>query len=347
MRILHIISSRRCGGAEKYVAIIARFQRDNGHSVYFYRNSFPCIDSLLAGLAEADMTTAIHNSVSPYHIMKLCSFIKRKKIDIIHTHLSKASILGGIVGKLTKIPVIATVHGMNHFTDYRFCTRSIAVSNAVKNRLVETGALEKNIAVIHNGVERPSSRCMNKKKTHAGVNFLFVGRLEPEKGMSWFIENLAQFTDMQWDLAIVGAGSQESILRQTVQNAGLYDRVCFYGYQPVTETWYMDADIVVMPSKKEGFGLSAAEAFSYAVPVLASDAGGLPEIVTHEKNGFIFHSGDEQSLRAVLARVFTADLTHMGQCGYDTFIQKFDAIIMNKFIMEEYEKLISNSNYHA
>lgn len=345
MNILHVISSRRCGGAEKYLSVVAGRQQQEGHSVFFYRTSFPCFDQLVGSLATKEITTKIFNSVSPIHLFRLYRFIVANRIQIIHTHLAKASILGGIIGKIMQIPVIATVHGLNSYKDYRFCTRLIAVSNAVKAHLISTRAPEKKISVIYNGIEKPTKTLLSH--THNGIHFLFVGRLEVEKGLAFFLSELARFTDKQWHFSIVGSGSQENILRRLVFDFGIDERVTFAGFCPNPIEWFRKADIVVMPSIKEGFGLAAIEAFSCAVPVFASDAGGLPEIVSDSKNGFVFMSQNSESLNRGLSKVFEADLKEMGKDAYAVFLQKFDAHYMNQRILEEYERLITSSYNHS
>lgn len=342
MHILHIISSRRCGGAEKYVAILAKQQRAAGHSVYFYRNSFPCFDTLLEGLAEEDVTTHIWNSISPIHLFRLYAFIRSRKIDIIHTHLSKASILGGVIGKLARIPVVATVHGMNSFHDYRFCSHLIAVSHAVRDHLIASGAMEKNITVVHNGVEPPADT--RSSHPYEGTHFVFVGRLEEEKGLAVFLKTLARFTKEKWHFTIVGTGSQEHVLRSVVAECAIDARVTFVGYSTTPGEWFSRADIVVMPSLKEGFGIAAIEAFSYGIPVLASNAGGLPEIVTDGSNGYVFIANDPQSLYQTLAKVFLSDLRPLGDVALASFTQKFTSSVLTIRIMEEYERLIASSH---
>ena len=130
---------------------------------------------------------------------------------------------------------------------------------------------------------------------------LFVGRIQPLKGIDVAIETLAQLTSHPTArLIIVGGASgqdgpaTEKEIRNLVAHRGLTDRVLFVPPQPhhLLSTWYRAADVLIMPSRSESFGLVALEAAACGVPVVAADVGGLRTLVDPGRTGFLIESRD-------------------------------------------------------
>ena len=136
-------------------------------------------------------------------------------------------------------------------------------------------------------VEQPS-RCYN----HADdghLHILFVGRLDHQKGYDILMEaiRLLQQNRPKYVYHIVGAPVLANLQIETLEAANVH----YYGWigQADINAYYDMADVLVMPSRTEGFGLTALEAFRSHVPVVASDRGALPDIVEHAVNGLIFN----------------------------------------------------------
>ncbi len=146
--------------------------------------------------------------------------------------------------------------------------------------------------------------------------FLFVGRLEEVKSVDLLIEGFAQLRQKE-DIAllIVGDGSQRSILEEQVKTIGVTD-IHFEGYQvfPTLMEYYKAADIFVLPSQFEPWGLVVNEAMTYGMPVVvSSNVGCRRDLISEGENGFIFTSGDKYSLVNVLREVLQSDLEKMGE----------------------------------
>ena len=138
----------------------------------------------------------------------------------------------------------------------------------------------------------------------------YVGRLDQEKGIPTLVEAfaaaLAAYPEAR--LVLVGKGVLQEKLHEQAQQAGIADRVRFAGYLtgPALAAFYRCCDVLVVPSLYEPFGIVALEGMISRTPVIASNAGGLAEIIQHERNGLSFPAGDAPALARELARLLGA-----------------------------------------
>jgi glycosyltransferase involved in cell wall biosynthesis len=149
----------------------------------------------------------------------------------------------------------------------------------------------------------------------ARTEILFVGQLIPRKGVDLLIEAAAPLFGRYPDLhlTLIGGGAERTVLESALTRAGIADRVSFAGVVPAARVRERigAADLLVLPSRFDGWGLVVNEALSVGVPVVASDHCGAAELVRHGVNGYVFRSRDVGDLRAQLAD-FAADTSKRG-----------------------------------
>lgn len=230
---------------------------------------------------------------------------------ILHTHLVHADVLGLPAGALGRVPVrISTKHGFNEFRGNpavaaadraaaRFAHAQIAISRGLARYLAQTeGFAERDFTVVHYGIDAGPEPPAPPAPTRLAA----VGRLIPIKGFDLLLRAFAQARAEvpELTLELAGAGPLDAELR-----ASAPDGVTFLGrVAPVGEVYERNA-IVVVPSRGEGFGMVALEAAERGRAVIASDVGGLPEIVADGETGTIVPSEDVDALAraiVVLAR---------------------------------------------
>ena len=203
-------------------------------------------------------------------------------------------------------------HGFNPFRSSRAFARAdravgsladehIAISRGLARYLAaEEGFAEESFTVIHYGIE-PGP----EPEPYAGdaPRLLCVGRLIPIKGHAVLLQALAQARRVVRDLTldIAGSGPLEADLRAQAESLGLNGAVRFLGR--VSAVPYDESAIVVVPSLGEGFGMVALEAMERGRPVIASDVGGLPEIVADGETGVVVPSADAQALAWAIAEL--------------------------------------------
>lgn len=336
MKILHVITSSNFGGAEQYLLHLIKEQKRKGHEIYLYRHPFGKRDDEAAAVADRDVMTRVFNSISPVHLARICRFIHREGVHVIHTHLAKASILGGIAGLLCRKPVIATVHGMNTGKDYRFSTALIAVSRAVKEYLLQKGGCSKPVHVIHSGIPDPGTQKREFLK-EGTLRLLFAGRLSREKGIDLLIPRLASCCDIPWTLTVAGEGSMKEELLALSRRFQVEERIRFTGFVPHMGPLFLGHDCLVLPSRKEAFGLVIIEAFAHGMPVLAAATGGTTEIITPESGGILYDSSSDTSFNVALKQLFNGEnLIRMGRQAYGSYRRRFTLEIMTEQVMEVY-----------
>ena len=134
------------------------------------------------------------------------------------------------------------------------------------------------------------------------IQILYVGRLSPEKGIETLIESVSTL-QFPFCLSIVGSGNQEKSLKLLAQNLGIADRVLFVGSIKWGESLFSRmraADILVLPSYTEGLPLVVIEAMSQGLPVIASDVGGIPELIKNHDTGLLVPAGNHLALSTAI-----------------------------------------------
>ncbi len=163
------------------------------------------------------------------------------------------------------------------------------------------------ISVIPPGFVRPTTRPPSLKTPCDKVNILFVGHITRAKGVPDLLQAIAQLSGQSWQLHLVGSGEAEPDTWDAAQkwlgNNNLSTQVTMYGRtdNATLQSLYRKADIFVLPSHWEGYGIAILEAMSFGLPVVSTTAGAIPEVVTHQKNGLLVEPGDAQALKQALA----------------------------------------------
>lgn len=232
--------------------------------------------------------------------------------DVVHAHLLHAVLFAAIVCILTRKPMVLTLHNIKYRDDWRdrpidlvlaLClwllpegSACIAISKAVaKHARSELGA-RGNLFCIPNGIplmKCPDRLAMRERlRVPCGMRIaLLVGRLEPQKRPSWALKAFAALPSRErWEVWFVGAGRLQSVLEQEAAVEGLSSQVRFWGAVTDVEKFYSCADVVLLPSSFEGFGLVAVEALRAGVPVIASNLEGPSEIVQDGVDGRLFEA---------------------------------------------------------
>ena len=306
IRILEAITPSRIGGAEVFVAeLCAELPRQGAHVELFCPAGRPFVEyAAKRGIQPITWSTA--GKLDPVTVIRLARLMRTHGIDVIHTHLSTASLLGAFAARLAKRPSVAHVHGLNTATCFRYSSRIIAVSDAVKRHLTGQGIREEKIAVAHNGVdlekfepEDPIAAKLRLGYDPDAPLFGVFGRLSPEKGQRVAIE--AMFLVLKElpkaRLVLAGQGRDWEGLHESAKALGIDDHVQFAGFIHSVRNLMSACDAVIVPSARgEGFGLAAIEAMALERPVVATLTGGLPEIVVKGETGFLVAPNDPNAL---------------------------------------------------
>ncbi len=259
--------------------------------------------------------------------------------DVIHSHYWVSGIAGLRIAKRWNLPLVHTMHTMARVKNLRTAahgnveppvringeqrivdgaTRLIANTRREANELhTHYGAASNGIDVIPPGVNldvfhpAPSDRAALNIRPDA-FHLVFAGRIQRLKGPQVLIEAAARLLERRPDIplaiTILGSpsGADELQLEPLVRSLRLQDKVTLLPAVEPTAlvTWFRAADVVVMPSFSESFGLVALEAQACGTPVLAANVGGLPQAVSHQRTGLLVDGHDPVRWASELERLY-------------------------------------------
>jgi glycosyltransferase involved in cell wall biosynthesis len=267
-------------------------------------------------------------------LWELVAILRRERPYIVHTHTSKAGVLGRVAAWITHVPLlIHTPHGhvfYGHFgsiSSWVFLQVEralawgtdglIALTPAEKHEHLERGVGNADrFAVIPSGV--PITRFKEARTFGKVVPDWFgcppnstiigsVGWLTDIKGHRFLIDAVAllKHEHPRLHLVIVGSGDQYDALLHQARIAGISQAMHLVGYREDVELALAGMDCFVLPSLNEGMGRALVEAMAAGLPVIASRVGGIPALIEDEKNGLLVPAGDSHALAIALRRVLS------------------------------------------
>lgn len=313
MKILMVLYSHECGGAQRHLIDLMEGLRRQGDQPYFAGPLDSWLGRELASRGFPLFQVPLRGSaLDLYSLWRLRQLIRKEKIELVHTHLGRATYYGGVAGWLCNVPVVTTIHGADYYRHLRSGRegRIIAVSAAVKGYLLLHGLPTERITVIHNGIEplgiaRPERQGVRRELGLAADDFACcaVARFHPVKRHALLIDAFVAAQLEKARLFLIGETSGEcyAAIKARIAGLGLEKRVIFLGQRDDVPRLLQAMDVALLPSRWEGLGLTLLEAMSAGVPVLAAAVGGIPEIVTHGRTGYLFLEPEE--LTELLQRV--------------------------------------------
>ncbi|MCS6859907.1 MAG: glycosyltransferase family 4 protein [Abditibacteriales bacterium] len=232
--------------------------------------------------------------------------LKRHPCDLVHCHSAKAGFLGRVAARLVGVPAVYTphcfpflmeVHPIQRFLYFTleqfaagFTYHFIAVSESERDVALRTGLCPAGqITVIHNGVDRPQTADHRPQTIDHRPCIGTVGRLTKQKGQADLLRAARRVVDEfpQAKFMLVGSGEDEPCLRQLTARLGLTENVVFLGEREDAREVYTLFDVYVLPSLWESFPYTPLEAMAAGKPVVATDVGGVREIVADGATGYL------------------------------------------------------------
>ncbi len=309
MTIAHIVSAFMPGGAEMLVCDLANHQAEKHHIHLIILSD--CADSAL--LQHLDSRITVHRlrrpprSCSPRHLMNAHRLLRRIRPQILHYHLHRNRLLFHYPARH-----IITVHGMlgaysplTHLA-LRLAHGVAAISSAVQQELKMQYNL-RNTVRIHNGIHTHS--LAQKRHRHYPLRLVNVARLDTADKAQDVLLRAVQLLHLKerplpCRLDFIGGGSALPQLEALVRELGLEQMVRFRGQLP-RQTVYRELagyDLMVHPSRSEGFGLAVAEGMAAGLPVLVADCPALAEVIRHGELGQMFPTDSAEACASAIIR---------------------------------------------
>ena len=247
---------------------------------------------------------------------KLVELVEDCDLELIHAHYAIPHAASAYLAKQildsSRIKTITTLHGTDitlvgaDQSFHRVIKFTIeksdgvtAVSNYLKQHTIEEFDIQREIRVIYNFVDTQRSAperadCTRETYAPKGEKILMhASNFRPVKRVGDVVRIFAKVRErMPAKLILIGDGPERIFIQQLVKELKLIDHVYFLGEQDHLEPLFFCADLFLLPSELESFGLTALEAMACGVPVICAETGGLPEVILHGETGFLFPIGE-------------------------------------------------------
>lgn len=313
VRVLQVVGNAIVGGMETFVLrLVQGLPRDRFEIACLCPFESGFTDQLRAAGASVHITP-MHDEPSFASIQFATTLVRTLGIDILHAHLSNAHLLAGLAGALTETPVLSTVHGgaipMLDFEVQRLCGSQLSVvcPNAHLHAL-GMGVSPRHVHLVPNGVDSAvyealqSGRWLQLRLGQEPTTPLvgYVGRLAPEKNPLAFVRAALQIrlSSPQTQFVLVGDGPLRAALQARIDEAGANDFIHLAGEIANMPAVYASLRFLVMTSDTEGMPLALMEAMAAGRAVIATQVGGIPEILRAGTTGLLVAPGHVDGIAA-------------------------------------------------
>ena len=360
MSLFQIDAGKEWRGGQRQSFYLAKELKRNGYSFqYVVQPGSP----LHHKASEADLPVLplkIASEADALSILRLSIAMKRKKCCLAHFHDAHSVAVGSAAASLAKVPIRVISRRVdfplkkNVFSRRKYTKNVdaiIAISEGIKNVLVEGGIDAQCIRVIPDGIDfapfedKTSKDYLRQELSFSPDDFLvgIVAHLADHKGHKYLIQASQYLREQapKIKIIIVGEGPLRLELNKQAKEIHVEDIVFFMGFREDVPQILNSLDMFVLSSYLEGMGSSLLDAMACRLPIVATRVGGIPEVVKHGKTGLLVSPRSPKSLaKAILKLYQDRELAHrLGQKGYEEVHLKFSAESMALKSIDLYEEL--------
>ncbi|WP_227936217.1 N-acetyl-alpha-D-glucosaminyl L-malate synthase BshA [Alkalihalobacillus deserti] len=355
------------GGSGVIATELGKLLAERGHEVHFITSSVPFrLDRVYPNIYyhEVEVNQYSVFQYPPYDLTlasKMAEVAKRQKLDLIHVHYAVPHAICAILAKQmlgNNLKIITTLHGTDiTVLGYDPSLKDIikfgieqsdlvtAVSNDLVTQTRELVPTEKEIETVYNFIDERvyTKRDVEELKVHYKIAkdervIIHISNFRPVKRVPDIVKSFALISKkVKSKLLLIGDGPELAVARQLVKEFEIEDQVLFLGNQKHIAELLSMSDLMLLLSEKESFGLVALEAMACGVPVIGTNAGGIPEVITDGVTGYLCDVGDVTCV-ADKAIMLLSD-----NSSYAAFslraIEHVRSVFHSQIIVSEYENL--------
>lgn len=363
------------GGSGVVATELGKALSRRGHQIHFISYAMPMrLNGFVSNIFyhEVEMSTYPlfeFPLYTPALASKMVEVAKFEKLDLIHAHYAIPHATSAYIAKQVlndeNLRIITTLHGTDitlvglepsFLPVMKFSIEKsdgvTAVSRFLKEKTLTNYNINKEIEVIPNFVDTqlftraPNSSIRQNIAPHGEKVLIHVSNFRAVKRVADVIRifNLVS-KKIPSKLVLVGDGPDRSNCENLCRELELGDSVMFLGKQAELVELLSAADLFLMPSQSESFGLSALEAMACEVPVISSSVGGLPELVVHDETGYIAEIGDVERMAKYALELLTNDARHrrFAIAGRKRAVENFDIEQIVGLYERHYERILNSS----
>lgn len=331
------VTSKSLGGSGKYISALAGgIKHDIACDIIYYPSSVSQDAEF-----EAEFKRTFHFEKAPKlnplglvnNIRQIRRLLRGGEYTAIHTHTS----LGGLVGRVaaflsgSQVRVLHTIHAygadeftpvpqkwfywliekaLDSMTDRYISPSKYMLEYGARMRLInaeKASVIYNSLPIVAPGAERRQQRTGVRAALglpSEEVVFLFCGRLERQKGIDILLQAVALVSStIPFRLVLCGAGDMSEQLLEMASALGIQDRLAWLGWQSEVSQYYAAADVYIMPSRWESFGLVFLEAMNYRLPILSTRTQAVPEVVEDNGAGLLSQNENARALAENMDRL--------------------------------------------
>jgi glycosyltransferase involved in cell wall biosynthesis len=377
VKVLHLRSSTSLGGPEKQILRAAKSLRLEGFDltllVLYRRNdAMPFFHPLVveARKQEIPAEQMLDSHQLPFQLIgRIAKKLKEEQFSLVHTHEYRGDIVGGMAARLAGVKAVAVVRGYTDRTlalrlykildllALRFFAKIITVSTSLRRQVMSAGLPKERVVTIHNAIAPESLEVegyADDLRVREGLGIepeeqvvSIVGRLSPEKGHIYLFQAIKKILAAlpKTRLLVIGDGPLREKLEILSVSLGLGSAVSFLGFRQDVVALMKISDMMVLPSLREGLPNVILEALALAKPVVATQVGGIPEIIRDGETGLLVPPKDPERLAEALLHLLRNPEKgkEFGERGKAIVTQEFNVETMVHKIAEVYREVLSST----
>lgn len=367
MRILYVITKSEIGGAQTHLMEVVRYMHYAGHDVLVVTGTVGWLTNELAAIGVdyeilPDLIREINPAKDIKTINSICHILEDKQPDIIHCHSSKAGIMGRIAGAIKNIPAVFTAHGWAFTSGVSPVKRIIytAIEHmmlGITSKVICVSEFDRQLAkrwflhnynrivTVHNGIVDKKFISSTVREYTLPLKLVSVARFSHQKNNMELIRVVEQINKLYSDslqLNMVGDGPLLSEAQAYVTSHKLGNDVHFLGSRTDVDDILNQNDIFCLISNYEGLPISIIEAMRAGMPIIASDVGGVNELVQDGVNGFLIPRGNISELVEKLKYILDHKelIKSMGEASRKIYEEEYTADRMNQKILSVYNEIL-------
>lgn len=362
MRIVHLIDSLYCAGAEQVVASLAAYQSKRGHSVRVVcLRDFSEHPVDVPALLEAGVQIVTLGKPPGFHfgtLRKLTRYLKDERIEVVHTHNHLVHHYGVAAARWASAPVVLnTLHGSSSFMRTAFWAKAlfwfsclisdgvVAVCQEVQTvfRAAFPLPARKNF-VVDNGINLSRFLAVSRSPRSETVTYGNIARLDPIKDHANLFKAFAilrkKYSHVQ--LRLLGEGTLRQELEELARSLSIGDAVHMEGFSLDTARFLNKIDVYVISSRSEGLPLTLLEAMGAALPIVSTAVGSVPDIIGKAHCGWLCPPSNPEALAKAMEQAIQApDLAAIGARSRKTVEEYYSVERMNREYECIYEALLA------
>lgn len=361
---LNSIEKSIWGGLENWMEMCGLGLSHRGHKLYFAgRTGSEFLRRISSHESLSVSPLKIGGDFNPIVIRKISDLCKNYGIDVVICNFVKDVRMAGLERKFGSEYKIVWSPGVNlakkswsHRKLFSGFVDSVIVPSAhLRDEIIESGYIEKDkFDVIPIGIDQDkwnSNREEGRAFLRENYNIpedafvcLTSGRFVEQKGHRYLVEAAKPLLKKHKDICFfwLGDGQLENELKAHISAIGYSDRFIFAGLLTEHQRAVFGADLYVHPAVVEPFGIVLVEAMAVGLPIVATRAGGIPEVVSENKNAFLVNPADPESLTNAIERFYNSRelCNQFGKAGKQRFVENFSANVMIDKVEEHLLKLM-------